>query len=221
VKPASKAAFKAASKAPEKRPYTLGLRLTRSDERRTAILSAAIHRLESGPISGFTLETVAASAEVTRQTVYNLFGTRSGLLEALFDHIALEAGLARMPEVMQRSDPRAMLDGVLEIFTGFWSRHRTLLRRIHGMAALDPEFGKAVAARNERRRAASGRVVQQFARSGNGALPPHAAAALFALTSFEFFDSAAEAAGSEQAASELVRSLVHGALSASPKSESV
>lgn len=189
---------------PCKRPYSLGKRLEQSDVRRRKILAAAREQLESGGLPNLTLEALARASGVTRQTVHNLFGTKAGVIEALFDQMALGGGLELMQSVMQQADPIVMLKGFVEVFTKFWSKDRLLVRRIHGIAAVDPEFGAAVAARNQRRRMASNRVVDVVHGSGaqdrdrNGAL-------LYAATSFEFFDALAESCGNAEEAARIVQ----------------
>ncbi len=168
-----------------RRPYALGKRLEQSDSRKARILAVARTQLESGGLPALTLEGVAQASGVSRQTVHNLFKTKSGLLEALFDQIALEAGMNQMQTVMRQSDPAIMLQGFVEIFTRFWSRNRALLRRIHGIAAVDPELGAAVEARNQRRKMAANRVVHML----GGEVQHQKVALLYSLTSFEFFDS--------------------------------
>ncbi len=195
-----------------KRPYSLGKRLEASDRTRAKILAAARAQLESNGFVNFTLEGLARESGVTRQTVHNLFGTKSGVLEALFDHIALDAGLERMRVVMTQSDARQMLTGFVEIFVGFWRKDRLLLRRVHGIAAIDPEFGVAVEARNQRRRGAAARVVGLLAKQRGGVAGPERASALYALTSFEFYDAVAEGCANEAEAARIVQSIVERAL---------
>ena len=192
---------------PCKRLYTLGKRLEQSDRRRTAILAAAQEMLASKNYLNLTMDSVARQSGVSRQTVHNLFKTKSGLLEAVFDYLALRGGMEQMGEVMQfifsQTDPVAMLRAYTQIFTGFWSKDRLLIRRIHGIATLDPLFGKAVAARNRRRRGSAAKVIDHIARLSHAtdqSQNPRIAAALYAFTSFEFFDVLVEATGGEEEA---------------------
>ena len=193
---------------PCKRQYELGRRQEATDQSRVAILKAARALLESQGFLRLTMEGLARESGVTRQTVHNLFGTKAELLEALFDHLANDGGLGRMPLVMQQQNPEAMLTGLVEIFTGYWAKHRMVLRRIHGIAAIDPEFGKAVAARNYRRRGLAARVVDRL----HGAADARRAAALYALTGFEFFDVMVEYCGTEAAAAKTVMEMVRQAV---------
>jgi AcrR family transcriptional regulator len=163
----------------------------------------------------FSMESQAKAAGVSRQTIHNLFRTRTGVLEALFDQIALDGGMQRMPQVMQQRDPDRMLAAFVEVFVHFWAGNRLLLRRIHGIAAVDPEFEAAVEARNRRRHMAATRVVERL-----GAGPSQwtelrktrAVALLVSLTSFEFFDVLAENSGGSQAASALMIPIIRHAL---------
>jgi hypothetical protein len=134
------------------------------------------------------------------------------LLEALFDQLAIEGGMERMRFVMQQSDPSAMLSGFAEIFTGFWSRDTLLLRRIHGIAAIDPEFGEVLEARNKRRRMAATRVVGVLGKSAEGKDAEEKVNALYALTSFEFYSSIMEVNDDHGEAARLIRSIVEKSL---------
>jgi AcrR family transcriptional regulator len=178
------------------------------------VLDAARSLLESNGFLSFTLDGLAREGGVSRQTVHNLFGTKAGVLEALFDRIALDAGMDRMRVVMQQTDPVAMLASFVEVFAGFWTKDRVLLRRVHGIAAIDPEFGAAVEARNLRRKMVATRIMDVLERQSgrpDAAAKAQKAATLYALTSFEFFDVLADGCGGTEAAArelaEMVKSL--------------
>ena len=158
------------------------------DESRAAILRAAQAQLAAKGYRRLTMEGLAAESGVTRQTIHNLFGTKTGVLEAVFDLIALESGMERMREVMMLPPGDEQLERFVGIFCGFWAKNRVVIRRVHGMGAIDPEFGAVIEARNRRRQMAATRIVQRM--SGDDAGPK--TAMLAALTSFEFFDALAE-----------------------------
>ena len=194
---------------PEKRPYELGKRLEQMDESRAAILLAAKRQLAAEGYQRLTMASLAAASGVTRQTIHNLFGTKTGVLEAVFDLIALESGMERMREVMMLPPGDAQLQRFVEIFCGFWAKNRLLIRRVHGIGAIDPEFGVVIDARNRRRLMAATRIVQRM----NGDDGAQKAAMLAALTSFEFFDALAESSGSEDEALAMVLRMARGVLS--------
>jgi AcrR family transcriptional regulator len=146
---------------------------------------------------------------VTRQTIHNLFGTKTRVLEAVFDVIALESGMEQMREVMMLPPGDAQLARFVGIFCGFWAKNRMLIRRVHGIGAVDPEFGMVIDARNRRRLMAATRIVQRM--SGDDGTQK--AAMLAALTSFEFFDALAESCGNESEAHAMVLQMARIALS--------
>jgi AcrR family transcriptional regulator len=196
---------------PEKRPYDLGKRLEQMDESRAAILRAAKQQLAAQGYRRLTMASLAAESGVTRQTIHNLFGTKTGVLEAVFDVMALESGMEQMREVMMLPAGDAQLARFVGIFCGLWAKNRVLIRRVHGIGAVDPEFGAVIEARNRRRLMAATRIVQ---RTG-GEDGTHKAAMLAALTSFEFFDALAESCGSEAEAEAMALRMARSALSLS------
>lgn len=194
---------------PEKRPYELGKRLEQMDASRAAILRAARTQLEANGYRQLTMASLAVESGVTRQTIHNLFGTKTSVLEAVFDLIALDSGMERMREVMMLPPGQAQLERFVGIFCSFWTKNRLLVRRAHGIGAIDPEFGAVIEARNRRRLMAATRIVE---RSGGDAVK-HRAAMLAAVTSFEFFDALAESCGSEAEAESMVLRLARASLS--------
>jgi AcrR family transcriptional regulator len=171
-----------------KRGYDLRKRLENMDQTRQAVLQAARRQLEAQGYRQMTMASLAAESGVTRQTIHNLFGSKRGVLETLFDAIALESGMERMREVMTHQDPGAMLQAFVRVFCNFWEKNRVLFRRIHGIGAIDPDFGELIDARNERRHGAAIRIVKRLK---DGRDTDQSAATLTALTSFEFYDALA------------------------------
>jgi AcrR family transcriptional regulator len=195
-----------------KRSYQLGKRLEQMDRTKAEILIAGRDQLESGGVRDFSMESLAKASGVTRQTIHNLFGTRAGVLEALFDQIAIASGMERMREVMTAGSAEAMMDGFIGVFSNFWAKNRLLLRRIHGIAAIDPEFGKAVQARNQRRHMAAARVLERLEGAARAEGREERVASLVALTSFEFFDALGESLGSTESARKHLPVLIRRAL---------
>lgn len=135
-----------------KRSYVSPVRASAAAETRDRIIAAGARLLrEDASIANFSLDVVAKAAGVTRLTVYNQFGSRRGLLEAVFDDIAREGGLFELTDVMTMADPRAALDRVVAIFCTFWS-HDPAIGGLNQAVATDPDFGDSLVERNERRR---------------------------------------------------------------------
>src|SRR3979411_728504 len=171
-----------------RRAYVSSVRTAAAAEKRDRVLEAAAKLLrEDASIARFSLESVAKVAGVTRLTVYNQFGSRRGLLEAVFDDIARQGGLPQRVEALGMPDPPAALDRLVEIFCGFWNRDPAV-GRLHEAMAMDPEFAQALIGRNERRRKTVNVQIGRIA--GKTASPQarqDAVDLIFALTSFAMF----------------------------------
>lgn len=174
--------------ASNKRGYDLRKRLENMDQTRLAVLQSARRQLETEGYRKLTMSSLAAESGVTRQTIHNLFGSKGGVLEALFDSIALDGGMEQMREVMHQSDPQSMLKKFVAVFCRFWEKNRALFRRIHGIGAIDSDLGAILRTRNERRHRIATRITMDW-KKGRGASV--SAASLTALTSFEFYDALA------------------------------
>ena len=135
------------------RPYRLDQRRVASDQTRSKILDATRRLLgaEAG-VAGFTMEAVAREAGVARMTVYYQFESKSKLLEALCDDLATRGGMDQMGAVFANPDPLDAMTAFVEVFARFWSTDRTVIRRLHGMAALDPVVEAVIRDREARRR---------------------------------------------------------------------
>lgn len=171
-----------------RRSYVSSVRDAAAAETRERVIAAAAKRLrEDAGIASFSLDNVAKAAGVTRLTVYNQFGSRRALLEAVFDDIARQGGLARIAAAMAMPDPRAALDALVEIFCAFWSRDPAV-GRLHDAMATDPEFASALIARNERRRKALTVLVDRMAaKAASRRSRQDAVDMIFALTSYPMF----------------------------------
>lgn len=207
-----KTAKSGAREKPCPRPYTLGKRQQSSDEaRERAIEAAAAMLADSGSSPALRMEDVAAAVGITRQTLYNLFGSKTALIEAVFDHIARAGGMESMRSAMMQADPEKRLAAMVGVFAGFWTASRTVTRHIRAMAATDAELHAAIHARDERRRVACQHVVRGFAQTdSDGAVAR--ADVLWALTSFEFFDLLAGEAHTPRQSEETVLVLARAAL---------
>jgi AcrR family transcriptional regulator len=175
-----------------KRPYRQTRRAAATETTRQRILAAARDQLVSG--EDFTIEAVAARAEVSRVTVYTQFGGRDALREAVFDHLAETGGLDAIPSVFAEPDPIEGIGRLIDIFCGFYATHRLVLRRLNALAALAVGDGQRPPDRNRRRRqiltVLLSRAVQLPEYCGLDVEP--AVGVLQALTSFELYDRLAD-----------------------------
>src|SRR6516162_2910774 len=122
------------------RPYRLGQRQTSVEQTRSRIIAAARDLLAApDDFAGFTIDSVAVRAGVARMTVFNQFGSKRGLLEALFDDLAARGLVHRIQAAFMQADPRRALDTLVAAFGGFWTSDRLVIRRVRGLASIDPD----------------------------------------------------------------------------------
>ena len=176
-----------------KRRYVSPKRSAASEETDARIVAAAftvLGRVAEGG-EAFSLETVAKQAGVTRLTVHNRFGSRRGLLEAVFDARAREAGLHRVARAMAMADAERAILAIVGIFCDFWSSDHHGLSGLFASGAGEPEFRQAMHERNERRRQIFDVLTARLV--GEGRLDADrkddVTDVLFALTGMPFFVS--------------------------------
>jgi AcrR family transcriptional regulator len=175
------------------RPYDLGQRRGPIDRGRQQILDAARRLLaRSESYTAFTVDAVARQADVARATVYYQFGSKAGLLEAVCDALSEAGQMSELAAAFTEPDSREGLRRFIGCFGQFWSADRAAMRRLRALAALDPDVGAVISARDQRRQ--EGLTVLAGRLAGASVLaaePGHAVRVLFMLTSFETFDALA------------------------------
>lgn len=204
------------------RAYNSPDRTRAAMQTRARIVAAAAASLGTAEgIGAFSLQAVAEKAAVTRLTVYNQFGSRRALLEAVFDDMAARGGLHRIPAAMASGDPEAGLLKIISIFCDFWSFGRDALGPLHAAGAGDPELGASLRERNGRRRRLLSVLVRRIAKDGK--LRPKALGdlidVLFALTSFPFFSQLTTGGRTAAATCGLIQGLATDAVRRAMKQE--
>ncbi|MBX6366129.1 MAG: TetR/AcrR family transcriptional regulator [Gemmatimonadetes bacterium] len=179
------------------------------EETRARIVAAARELLSApGGIEAFTIDRVAARAGVARMTVYYQFGSKAGLVEAVFDSLEMiRTGVPRLIAALALDDDEAALAEFIRIAAEAWQADRLVIRRLRGLAALDPAFAEAWRAREGRRRDGLRRLAARVAehRPTRDLDVDAATAALSAIVSPESF----EAMAGDERDSAAVRPIVH------------
>jgi AcrR family transcriptional regulator len=170
------------------RPYKSAAREEASGRTRARIVAAA-HRILGSLRGGrdFSLDAAARAAGVTRLTVYNQFGSRRALLEAVFDDCAKRGGLDRIAEAMADAEPHSSLRKIIAIFCDFWGSDTSTLAWLHAAATGDAEFEDSLHERNERRRQLLTVLVRRMTAGKSADQAKDLVDTLFALTSLRFF----------------------------------
>ncbi len=195
------------------RAYNLGKRKVATEETRARIIEAT-RRLLDAPdgVSAFTIDAVAREANVARMTVYYQFGSKMGLLESLYNHLASGTLVTRLPAAMREKDVRKALGMVLDAFAAFWSTDRLIIRRLRALASLDPEVDAGIRNRDEWRR---GIFTNLITRLGDldESVRSDLIETVLVIAGFETFDKLADARDDKEAA-RLTRQMIEAQLAA-------
>ena len=146
-------------------------------------------------------------------TVYNHFGSKGGLVEALSDELAVRGGIGRLPEAFRAPDARAGLRRLVEVFVGFWDREQVAIRRLRALSAIDPELEHGN--RDQRRRQAISSLAQRLASESGGqdtAALDRLVDCVWVLTSFDSFEQLSSTDRSADQVVELIWSGVEALL---------
>jgi AcrR family transcriptional regulator len=181
----------------------MGKRQAAADDTRARILEAARQLLANESETDLGMEAIARRADVSRLTIYYQFKSRPGLLEALYDHLAIRGNMRRMAEVFHEADPSIALEKLVRTFVGFWSSDPVVIRRLRGMATLDIDIDQGIRARDARRQHAAREILRRTVLGGKKKLSAEqqnlTADVLSMLTSFETYDALARAGHSQGA----------------------
>ena len=175
------------------RRYEQRLRAEAADETRRRILDAVAQRLRDAPTEPLGLDQVAQLARVARSTIYLIFGSRAGLLDAFTEDLADRTGLARLTEAVANPDARRHLrEGIAAGFK-MYAQDLVVYRVLFSMNHLDPaSLGGAVERMEERRAGGMAYLARRLAEDAvlrDDVTIEQAIDLLWVLCSFETFDA--------------------------------
>jgi AcrR family transcriptional regulator len=163
---------------------------TASARTRERIVTAVREMLADGSFHEATVEEVAARASVSRATLYQHFGSRIGLVDAMCDTFDANPALIAIRETTRGPDPLAALRGSITHTVRFWATEEAVLAPLYGVSAVDAAAQELVERQREDRRNEFGHVIRGLARDNrlrDGLSSRRAMAILLMLTSFETF----------------------------------
>jgi AcrR family transcriptional regulator len=123
-----------------KRPYRQRLRAQSAEATRQRIIDAARACLTATPLLAVSLEHIAEQAGVARRTIYQIFGSRVGLFEALEQDLLQRGGFAEVQAAFnENTDARQILEQMLSAGVRLLEREQAILRALYLQALIDPE----------------------------------------------------------------------------------
>ena len=168
--------------------YRTRIRSRRSDATRARITSAVRDLLSEGAFHEATMEQVAERAGISRATLYQHFGSRLDLVDAICETFGENPALRELRDLVVNPDPEVALDQTIANTIRFWATEDSVLSQIYGVAAIDPAAQSLIDRQRGDRRGELARLVRNL--SGAGRLGPstqRALALLLVLTSYETF----------------------------------
>lgn len=170
----------------------MGEREAGVEETRQRMLAAARLMIVETGFHRASLRDIARQADVTRATLYNHFGSKLGLLDAVTTDALQRAGLNQLPPLLQLPDAREAWEESTRAAMRMWAAEHELFRKVIGLAGVDPEALQIVEKRDAERRSAMEFLTSRLADQGclrQSHTRSQAQAVLTLLTSFATFDS--------------------------------
>jgi AcrR family transcriptional regulator len=174
------------------RKYEQRLRADAAAQTRCRILDAVYQWLREAPSEPASIDRIARMARVARPTVYQVFGSRAGLFEAVGADLHERGGFSRMLQAAAHPDAREALCGGIRGVVEMYAAHRDVLRVLSSMALLDAAaVGGAIQRMEQGRAGGMARLAQRLADQQAlraDVTAGQAADLLWLLTSFDSFD---------------------------------
>ena len=172
-----------------RRTYTRERR-DRSADSVERVLEAAERLIRDDAFHLATMEELAAAAGVSRATVFNRFGSKLGVLQALFTRAMEGPKMEAIQAALELDDPVAALEATIEASCAIWESSAFIHEQLQAIVTLEPDASALVDRQRKEQRADLLTLARRLSRAGQlrpGLSETRAAAALHMLTSLESF----------------------------------
>src|SRR6266705_4624339 len=127
----------------KKRPYKSLLRQRQAGDTRRRIVEAARQLLKSNGYGGMTIEGIAQRAEVSAQTVYAIFKSKTGILIALLDQSTFGPDYDEVvQQALSASDPETRLQRAASVARQIRGAQSAAFDLMRGAGVVAPELAK-------------------------------------------------------------------------------
>jgi AcrR family transcriptional regulator len=171
------------------RPYTAARRRT-TPESVNRVLDAAERLIRDDAFHTATMDELAAAAGVSRATVFNRFGSKLGVLQALFARAMEGPQMDAIREALEIEDPVAALEAAIGASCAIWDREGYIHEQLQAIVVLEPDASALIDQQKHEQRADLQALVRRLSKAGRlrpGVGEARAAATLHTLTSLETF----------------------------------
>ena len=133
----------------DKRKYSSAVREEQAARTRTRILDAAAELFLERGYARTTMKDIAVQADVARDTVHAIFGSKARVLTALIDHRLVPDGsvtnVTQLPEALaikDEVDQRKQIELFTKFIAGISTELRPVFEILRTASAVEPEMAK-------------------------------------------------------------------------------
>ena len=172
------------------RVYRQRRRAESTAKTRAQIMDAVRGLLEEGTFHATSVEEIAQLAGVSRATLYQHFGSRFGLVDAICESLSANPSMIAIQAAPDLADPREAAALMVGQGIRFWASEELLHRHLYGLAEIDQSAADFVERQTADRRSVVERIVRRAKGGalGEGVSEAQARATLLVLTSFHTFE---------------------------------
>ena len=182
------------------------------------VLEAAEGLIREDAFHTATMDELAAAAGVSRATIFNRFGTKLGVLQALYARCLESPEMEAIQKAIAIEDPVAALEALIEAGCEMWEAHGFIQEQLQAIVVLEPEAGALVEEQRDEQRADLRDLTRRLARADRlrpGLGEARVTATLHMLTSLESFlwlrrEHGLSLRQSRETITELARTLLSG-----------
>jgi AcrR family transcriptional regulator len=170
------------------RPYT-GRRRTVPDSVER-VLEAAERLIRENAFHSATMDELAEAAGVSRATIFNRFGSKLGVLHALFIRANEAPEMEAIREALEIEDPVESLEASIDAACAIWETQGFIHEQLEAIVVLEPGASALVDQQREEQRTDLEGLVRRLARARKlrpGLGEARAGATLHMLTSLESY----------------------------------
>jgi AcrR family transcriptional regulator len=154
------------------------------------VLEAAEQLIHANAFHTATMEEIAAAAGVSRATVFNRFGSKLGVLQALFRRGMEGPEMEAIQQALAIEDPVESLEATIAASCAIWEVCGFVVEQLQAIVVLEPDASASIEEQEGQQREEIEDLVRRLGRAGRlrpGLSERRAAATVHALTSLETF----------------------------------
>ena len=154
------------------------------------VLEAAERLIGEDAFHAATMEELATAAGVSRATVFNRFGSKLGVLQALFTRGIEGPEMRAIQEALAIEDPVEALEAAIDASCVIWEAYAPVHEQLQAIVVLEPEASALIKRQRDEQRADLQALTRRLARAGRlrrGISGTRVTATLHMLTSLETF----------------------------------